>query len=111
MLIEFQVENFRSFRGRQVLSMVASAADEHPNNTFDSGLKGFGRFLRSAAVYGPNAAGKTNLLRALQFVQERVLNSANTSSRYRYDPFKFSEATRLAPSEFQVSFVQYGVRY
>jgi AAA15 family ATPase/GTPase len=111
MLIEFQVENFRSFRGRQTLSMVASPATEHPNNTFDSGLKGFDRFLRSAAVYGPNAAGKTNLLRGLQFVQERVINSANTSSQYRYDPFKFSSSTRLAPSEFQVSFVQYGIRY
>ena len=111
MLIEFQVENFRSLRGRQTLSMVASPATEHPNNTFDSGLKGFDRFLRSAAVYGPNAAGKTNLLRALQFVQERVINSANKSSQYPYNPFKFSNATRLAPSEFQVSFVQYGIRY
>jgi AAA15 family ATPase/GTPase len=111
MLIEFQVENFRSFRQRQTLSMVASSATEHPNNAFDPHLKGFDRLLRSAAVYGPNAAGKTNLLRGLQFVQERVLNSANASSRYRYDPFKFSDATRRAPSEFQVSFVQYGVRY
>jgi uncharacterized protein len=91
--------------------MVASSATEHLHNTFDSGLKGFDRFLRSAAVYGPNAAGKTNLLRGLQFVQERVVNSANKSTQYLYSPFKFSNATRLAPSQFQVSFVQYGIRY
>ena len=91
--------------------MVASSVVERRSNTLDPGLKGFNRFLRSAAVYGANAAGKTNLLRALQFVQDRVLNSANTSSQHRYEPFKFSETTRLAPSEFEVSFVHHGVRY
>jgi len=61
MLIEFQVENFRSFKERQTFSMVSAPFSEHQDsNTFDSGLRGFDRLLRSAVVYGPNAAGKTN---------------------------------------------------
>jgi len=113
MLIEFQVENFRSFRDRQVFSMVASPFNEHAaENTFDSKLKGFDRLLRSAAVYGPNAAGKTNLLRALQFMKSMVLSSAATAtSVYPYSPFKFSRKTRQAPSEFQIAFAQDGARY
>ena len=80
MLIEFTVENFRSFRLAQTFSMVASASTEHVvSNTFPSDIKGFGNFLRTAAVYGPNAAGKTNLLRALQFMQSLVINSAATT--------------------------------
>ena len=114
MLIEFKVTNFRSFRTTQTFSMVAGSFPEHKNsNTFDSGLPGFGRFLRSSVVYGPNAAGKTNLLRALQFMQELVVNSASAppATPLRYSPFKFAKSTRNTPSEFQISFVQNGIRY
>jgi AAA15 family ATPase/GTPase len=114
MLIEFQVSNFRSFRDRQVFSTVAGNYPEHlESSTFNPKLPGFGRLLRSCAIYGPNAAGKTNLLRALQFVQELVLYSASTapSSSAPYSPFKFVKSTRTKPSEFQVTFVQNGVRY
>lgn len=113
MLIEFQVENFRSFRERQTFSMVAATFTEHEKtNTFDSGLKGFDRLLRTSVVYGPNAAGKTNLLRALQFVQSLVVHSATaTNSQYNYTPFKLSAKTRKAPSEFQITFAQNGTRY
>ena len=112
MLVEFQVQNFRSFRERQTLSMVAAPFPEHVDqNTFNPGLKGFGRFLRSAAIYGPNAAGKTNLLRAIQFMQSLVINSAATTTEYPYSPYKFSSETRDAPIEFQITIVQNGVRY
>lgn len=114
MLIEFQVENFRSFRARQTLSMVAAALPEHmDSNTFDSGMKGFDRLLRSAVIYGPNAAGKTNLMTAIQFMQSFVLKSASTTSasQYPYRPFKLSKATREAPVHFEITFIQNGVRY
>ena len=114
MLIEFRVANFRSFCDAQTLSMAASALEDHQEtHTFDSGLKGVGRFLKSSVVYGPNAAGKTNLIRALQFMQKRVVDSASTAptTLYPYSPFKFSALMRNAPSEFQVTFVENGIRY
>lgn len=112
MLIEFKVANFRSFKGEQTLSMVASTASEHEaTNTFEP-MSGFGRLLRSAVVYGPNASGKTSLLRALQFVKSLVLNSAATTAGPKpYSPFKFSASTRKKPSEFTVTFVEDGHRY
>lgn len=114
MLIEFTVENFRSFKEAQTFSMVASASSQHAEaNTFASGLKGFERFLRTAAVYGPNAAGKTNLLRALQFVQSFVINSAATATgaAYAHTPFIFARARRRKPSRFTVTFAQSAVWY
>ena len=114
MFIEFQVENFRSFKERQTFSMVGATLSEHvESNTFDSGSKGFDRLLRSAVIYGPNAAGKTNLMRAVQFMQTFVLTSATRigSAQYPYSPFKLSKATRDSLSEFEITFIQDGARY
>jgi uncharacterized protein len=114
MLIEFRVANFRSFHREQTISMVAGLQDEHRNtNTFDTTLKGFDRLLSTAVVYGPNAAGKTNLLRALQFMQAMVVSSASaTSYPVPYTPYKFaSNDGPPSPSEFEVTFIQNGIRY
>ena len=114
MLIEFRVTNFRSFREEQVFSMAAGNLKEHAeSNTFLSGLKGFGAFLRSSAIYGPNAAGKTNLLLALRFMQQLVLASAakDSTAPNPYTPHKFSSETRDAPSEFQITFAEQNMRY
>ena len=79
MLIEFSVKNFLSIRDRQTLSMVASAKDkEPPENTIETelpGLKGV-RLLKSVAIYGANASGKSNLLEALRFIDMFVGTSA-----------------------------------
>jgi len=117
MLIEFQITNFRSINETQTLSLVAGSGKELVSeNTFESGLPGFRRLLRSAVVYGSNAAGKTNLLRALQFMQAMVKTSATLSQaggRIAHAPFKLSKATKNQPSEFEVAFADPddGVRY
>jgi uncharacterized protein len=114
MFIEFRVQNFRSFKERQTLSMVGASLPEHvKSNTFDSKLKGFDRLLRTAVIYGSNAAGKTNLMRAMQFMQAFVISSASTTgaAQYPYSPFKLSKTTREAPSEFEIAFIQNGIRY
>jgi AAA15 family ATPase/GTPase len=114
MLIEFWVSNYRSFKARQVLSMVASHAKEHrETHTFDAGIPGFERILASAAVYGANASGKTNLLRSLQYMQAVVLNSAAFSPTLPldYTPFKFDMLTQIEPSEFKITFIEGETRY
>ena len=113
MLIGFQVENFKSFKDRQVFSMAAGQFPEHQDsNTIDAGLRGVGRLLRTAVVYGPNAAGKTNLLRAIEFMKVFVIRSAAAAGAASpYNPFKLSRANSEKPSEFAVSFIQNGIRY
>jgi AAA15 family ATPase/GTPase len=114
MLIEFALENFRSFRGQQRLSLVAGHAKEmRAENTFQSLARGTPPLLRSCAVYGANAAGKSNLLRGLQQMQSLVLRSANLQQGMPlpHTPFAFAADSRAAPTEFEVLFVEEGVRY
>jgi uncharacterized protein len=114
MLIRFKVANYRSIREPQKLSMVPAAAKEHlETHSSPSGIKDPGRLLRSAVIYGPNAAGKSNVLRAFQFMQGMVVNSAGAppTAETPYDPFKLSSKTREAPSEFEVAFVQEDTLY
>lgn len=114
MLIQFKVTNYRSFKDTQVLSLVATPVREHfETHTVSSGIHDLGRLLRSAAIYGPNAAGKTNLLRAMQFMQQLVVTSATTppTTTIPHDPFKLIAANREAPTDFEVAFIQDDVRY
>jgi uncharacterized protein len=112
MLIEFKVSNFRSIRDVQTLSLVADRMPEHrQTNTFAPEILGFERLLRSSVIYGPNASGKTNLLRAVQVLQGMVINSAGNVSTYVHTPFKFAVATRSEPTNFQITFAQDGTRY
>ncbi len=115
MLIEFSVKNFLSILETQTLSMVASNASElQKNNTFQVSTKGIPRLLRSAAIYGPNASGKSNLIKAIAFVEKFVLNSAKESQENEpiaIKPFLFNKISRTEPSEFEVIFIEGGIRY
>jgi hypothetical protein len=115
MLIEFSVTNFRSFSSTQTLSMAASTATElQETNTFPSPVAEGQNLLRSAVLYGPNAAGKSNLIKAMATMRDFVLSSANgsqTGEKVPVIPFLFNDEGRQAPSEFEVHFVRDNVRY
>lgn len=113
MLIEFSVKNFRSIKERQTLSMVANSSRELQSTNTMAAPNGKQRLVRSAVVYGPNAAGKSNLLNALQAMEEIVLKSAQ---QQRGDdlpviPYFFDSSTQKQPTEFEVMFINEGVRY
>lgn len=117
MLIEFSVTNFRSILERQTLNMAASTyfKELESLNTFipnqDDGVP---RLLRSTVLYGPNASGKSTLIQALQFVEGQVLNSQKESQagdEIDVVPFKLTAASRAADSEFEITFVEQGIRY
>lgn len=117
MLIEFCVGNYRSFRDPVTLSMVAAnlrSQDKQldENNVFDAGPKL--RLLTGAAIYGANASGKSNLVRAMQFMRNLVLRSAEgtqPTGGIHVERFRLSTTTAEKPSYFQVVFLLDGVRY
>lgn len=115
MLIEFSVTNFKSIRTTQKLSLVASSATElQKENTFTTNEKNIPRLLRSAAIYGPNASGKSNLLEALIFMRWFILNSSKEGQEgepVQVTPFLLDNVSRHEPSEFEVLFLQDGIRY
>jgi AAA15 family ATPase/GTPase len=116
MLVEFSVANFRSIHARQTLSLVAGAGDElRDTHVMASGAPATPDLLRSAVIYGPNAAGKSNLILALQFILKLVVNSAQKSQQgdeIEVSPFLMDGGEAAAkPSEFELIFVEQGIRY
>ena len=115
MLIEFSVANFRSLRETQTFSLAKAKGDELlESNTF--GTTAFNSFelLRSAAIYGPNASGKSNFLLALRTMRKVVLESATGLQRgdpLPVTPFRLDPVTAGQPSDFEVSFIVDQVRY
>ena len=124
MLVEFSVENYRSIQERQTLSMVASedlevgAFRETPlleNNSFPMPTGEELRLLASAAIYGPNASGKSNLVRAMQSLKRVVMDSATkvqAGERLPYiQPFLLDAEWSKKPTCFEVIFIDEEIRY
>jgi uncharacterized protein len=117
MLIEFSVGNYKSFRDRVTLSMVAAAikskdksVDEANIINASTGLK----LLTSAAIYGANASGKSNLMSALSFMNSFVESSAKDTQiaeKIPVDRFRLSTACDDQPSYFEIVFLMEGKRY
>ncbi len=115
MFIEFSVKNWRSIKTEQKLSMVAAKSHElAASNTFEPAAPATHTLLRSAAIYGPNAAGKSNIVSALKMMERMVLESASKSQLGDAIPaeaFRLDAETENQPSEFEIVFVANGVRY
>lgn len=117
MLLEFTVGNYRSFEKDATLSMVATSLRSR-DRALDEGastpLGGDVRALHAAAIYGANASGKSNLVKALDFFLDFVRDSARegqAGDRIDVVPFLLSETTREEPSSFEIVFLLDGVQY
>lgn len=115
MLLEFRVRNYRSIRDEQALTLIASGdkvlATTHLAPT---GLKSAPHALRTAVVYGPNASGKSSLLRALDYLRAVVAESATViqpGQTYNVQPFKLDAVSAPQPTEFEITFLLSGVRH
>ena len=112
MLVAFSVENFRSILERQAFSLEATA-DEHLESTRVIAT-GLGRVLRSALVYGPNASGKSNLMKALRVMQLFILSSSRESQitdRIPVEPFRLLEGAKETDTSFECEFIIDTTRY
>jgi uncharacterized protein len=114
MLVRFSVKNYRSFRDEQILSLEAGRQTVgKKGRTFSSGTKSVPNLLHGAVVYGANSGGKTNLVRALHFMQEFITDSARGQHGDEIDvePYRLDPKCRAAPSEFEIVFVVAGTLY
>jgi AAA15 family ATPase/GTPase len=110
MLIEFKIKNFASIKSVQTLSMIASADDTLEDYYIMQ--HGNLKLLKLAVLYGPNASGKTTILKALDFLRQLVLNPKNQKSdTLNFLPFQFDENSKKEPSWMQISFLQNLIKY
>lgn len=110
MLIEFSVENFRSFRERVTLSLVAAklrARDERLDHDNVIEVDDKLALLRSAVIYGANASGKSNLIEAATFMRSLVLNSTRLQDEDKIpvESFRLDTTGAESPSIFEIVFL------
>jgi len=113
-LLEFRVKNFKSIKDEAVLSLAASKDPTlSTSHTIETGIKAIPAVTRSAAIYGPNASGKTNLINAMGYMKVVVAQSASTQpdQKFSVKSFQLDDATKNAPSEFEITFLKDGIRY
>ncbi len=117
MLIKFIVKNHRSIRDEQMFSTVAlkpkSKTKLLENNFFTSPFSKSIKLAKTSAMFGTNAAGKSNFIDALEFMRHIVLNSNRfqTGDSLPTPPFLFDDNSKNSDSEYEVEFVQRGIRY
>ncbi len=109
MLIEFSVGNFRSFHAPVTLSMQAAKLRSRNMRLDDLNVFQADRLslLRSAAIYGANASGKSNLIQAMAFMRRFVLQSSRESQAGEptgVERFRLSTTTQDEPACFQIIF-------
>lgn len=113
MLLEFRVSNYRSFRDEQTFSLVPTIRD-HSHENANVVRKDGHRILKSAAVYGANAGGKSNLVKAFGAVKEFVATSATQMTlgdKIDVEPFRLQREYADRPTEFRFALLLDGVRY
>ena len=102
MLLEFTVNNFKSIKDTINFSMLASPRDQ--GNTFE--IRKY-KLLESAIVYGANASGKSNFLKAIAFMARIALNQdkvIQSTDILPYFPFKLNTETEDSSSSFEIVF-------
>lgn len=112
MLLQFSVSNFLSLRDEVILSMAANDRDrEHENMLFEFKNESV---LPIAAIYGANAAGKSNVFKALA----TAINMIRHSTFRQVDdkmpgiiPFLFDDTSRTQPTKFDFIFIANGKKY
>ena len=111
MLLQFHVENFASIKGPLTLSMVAGADHTHEETLISFGKE---RLQPGVIMYGANAAGKTNIIRAMSaaIMLIRESNTRQITDRLtRVVPFLFDDSSAKNPTSFDFIIVADGVKY
>jgi uncharacterized protein len=106
MLVQFSVKNFRSLRDQAVLSLVASGDKTNEEiSVKETGNNSVPRLLRAAGIYGANASGKSNLVRAMQLLRGIVNDSARfqAGQTINVQPFRLDPVSGEQPVEYEIT--------
>jgi uncharacterized protein len=114
MILEVRLSNFYSIKDEICIDFRAgkintSSSRKLPSNVF----KWKGEVvLKSLGLFGANASGKSNIIKAISFCSRMVLEShlSNENSIFNFEPFKF-DGLAIAPSTFSIDFVFEGIEY
>ncbi|WP_282126316.1 AAA family ATPase [Marinifilum flexuosum] len=104
MLIRFTIKNFLSFKDKQVFSMLPGKGTLKANHKTKQ-IKGVST-LKTAVIYGANASGKSNLIRAIEFGKEIVLKGTKTEQPIDFKGYKLADDCKR-----QNSYIEYEIQH
>lgn len=113
MIVQFSVENYLSFKGPITLSMVSTPLREDAALTenvmvpvADTGIS----LLKSAVILGPNASGKSNVIKAFDFFKRLIINSfkdVQAGEEIDVENFRLDVETSAEPTSFELIFISH----
>ena len=101
MLIRFIISNFLSFDNEVEFNMIADSFKGHSHHVYKKGKL---KLLKSAAIYGANGAGKSNLVKSIEFLQELIVGGEVTRS-IKDKKFRLNPENKDKPSSFEIEFI------
>jgi AAA15 family ATPase/GTPase len=114
MLLRFEAGNVLSIAKTQEMSLVASKLKGSEKGLFPIPGTPNLQAMPVALIYGANASGKTNFVRAFMFMRKAILYShsqGNPNGGVPREPFSLDEEIEVMPSRFEVEFVVDSSRY
>lgn len=117
MIVQFSAENYLSFKGHITLSMVSTSLREDATLTknvlvpvADTGIS----LLKSAVILGPNASGKSNVIKAFDFFKRLIINSfkdVQAGEEIDVENFRLDVETSAEPTSFELIFISGGNQF
>ena len=101
MFIEFSVSNFLSFKDSQTMSMIGSKVARHKEHILNGNCK---KILKTGLIYGANAGGKSNFIKAIDFSRNIILDGleeVNLDRKY----FRISKDNYKQPGIFEYKLI------
>ena len=119
MLVEFKFENFRSFKNEAYFSMKPSSLNGNNKNTILTNLKKIPQIYRTAGIFGANASGKSNIIKAFQLFNFLIKTSfkSEINDLINEDRYVLDDENTHKPTSFEISFIynnnlyKYGITY
>ena len=105
MLIRFTVENFLSFKDETMFEMLATGDKKHIDHVIKVNKGKSLSLLRAAAFYGANASGKSNLVDAIAFAKDFILDGTRSNQEITISPFRLDKNSMEKPSKFEFTFL------
>ncbi len=108
MIIEFSIKNFRSIKELQTISFVATglkSPNEYKNVDINNIVKKGGiNLFKTIGLYGANASGKSNVIKALNYFIKTITKEPGSTSHLEplCDPFLFQQEPEKTESFFQI---------
>lgn len=104
MIAEFKIRNFYSLRDEQTLSFIPTN-DDTSRDIYTEEVADGVSLLKIGFIYGANASGKTNILKALDFFSQFMVNDGlNKGDEIGVVPFLLDDVSDKERTQFEMSF-------